>query len=121
MARILLVEDDLMNRDMLARRLTWEGHQVIVAADGRQAVSLAQAEHPDIILMDLGLPIMNGWEAARHIKTARETSSIPVIALTAFAMSEDRQKALAVGCDEYETKPVDFPRLLAKIRTLLDA
>jgi CheY-like chemotaxis protein len=121
MARILLVEDDLMNRDMLARRLMWEGHQVILAADGAQAVTLAQAEQPEVILMDLGLPIMNGWEAAQHIKTTPETSSIPVIALTAFAMSEDRQKALAVGCDEYETKPVDFPRLLAKIGVLLGA
>jgi CheY-like chemotaxis protein len=121
MARILLVEDDLMNRDMLARRLKWEGHQVILAGDGAQAVTLAQAEQPELILMDLGLPIMNGWEAAQRIKTAPETSSIPVIALTAFAMSEDRQKALAVGCDEYETKPVDFPRLLAKIRALLGA
>jgi CheY-like chemotaxis protein len=120
MARILLVEDDLMNRDMLARRLKWEGHQIITAADGAQAVTLAQAERPDVILMDLGLPIMNGWEATHHIKTAPETSSIPVIALTAFAMAEDRQKALAVGCDEYETKPIDFPRLLSKIRALLD-
>jgi CheY-like chemotaxis protein len=120
MARILLVEDDLMNRDMLARRLKWEGHQVILAADGRQAVALAQAEHPDVILMDLGLPVMNGWEATQCIKTSPETSSIPVIALTAFAMAEDRQKALAVGCDEYETKPVNFPRLLAKIQTLLE-
>jgi CheY-like chemotaxis protein len=110
-----------MNRDMLARRLKWEGHQVTLAADGAQAVTLAQTEQPELILMDLGLPIMNGWEAAHRIKTAPETRSIPVIALTAFAMSEDRQKALAVGCDEYETKPVDFPRLLAKIRTLLDA
>jgi CheY-like chemotaxis protein len=119
MARVLLVEDDLMNRDMLARRLKWEGHQVIMAADGAQAVSLAQTERPDVILMDLGLPIMNGWEATRQIKTVPATSSIPVIALTAFAMSEDRQKALAVGCDEFETKPVDFPRLLAKMRALL--
>jgi len=105
---------------MLARRLKWEGHQVISAADGRQAVALAQAQHPDIILMDLGLPIMNGWEATQSIKTAPETSSIPVIALTAFAMAEDRQKALAVGCDEFETKPVNFPRLLAKIQALLE-
>jgi len=120
MARILLVEDDLMNRDMLARRLKWEGHQVIPAADGRQAVALAQSQQPDIILMDLGLPIMNGWEATQSIKTAPETSSIPVIALTAFAMAEDRQKALAVGCDEFETKPVNFPRLLAKIQALLE-
>jgi CheY-like chemotaxis protein len=120
MARILLVEDDLMNRDMLARRLKWEGHQVIPAFDGRQAVTLAQTEHPDIIVMDLGLPIMNGWEATQCIKTAPETSSIPVIALTAFAMAEDRQKALAAGCDEYETKPVNFPRLLAKIQALLE-
>ena len=120
MARILLVEDDLMNRDMLARRLKWEGHQVISAADGRQAVALAQSQQPDIILMDLGLPIMNGWEATQSIKTAPETSSIPVIALTAFAMAEDRHKALAVGCDEYETKPVNFPRLLAKIQALLE-
>jgi CheY-like chemotaxis protein len=119
MARILLVEDDLMNRDMLARRLKWEGHQIILAANGTQAVALARAEHPDVILMDLGLPIMNGWEATQCIKTAPETCSIPIIALTAFAMVEDRRKALAVGCDEYETKPINFPRLLAKIQVLL--
>jgi CheY-like chemotaxis protein len=119
MAKILLVEDDLMNRDMLSRRLKWEGHQIVLAGDGAQAVELARTERPDIILMDLGLPVMNGWQAAQHIRAAPDTSSIPIIALTAFAMAEDRSKALSVGCDEYETKPVNFPRLLAKIQRLL--
>jgi CheY-like chemotaxis protein len=119
MTRILLVEDDKMNRDMLARRLKWEGHEIIMAADGAQAIMLAQAEHPDIVLMDLGLPIMSGWEATQRIKTGPSTSAIPVIALTAFAMAEDRVKALEIGCDEFETKPVNFPRLLEKIQVLL--
>ena len=119
MARILLVEDDQMNFDMLSRHLNWEGHQVITAVDGAEAVRLARLEMPDVILMDMGLPILNGWQATQRIKAASETSAIPIIALTAYAMAEDRQKCLEVGCDDYQTKPVNFPQLLSKIETLV--
>ncbi len=119
MAKILLIEDNELNRDMLSRRLERRGYQVVIAADGEQGVQLAQTEAPDLILMDMSLPVLDGWEATRQLKAAPETQSIPIIALTAHAMSDDREKALAVGCNDYDTKPIEFPRLLAKIQTLL--
>src|SRR6266516_5513713 len=120
MAKILLVEDNEMNRDMLARRLERRGYQVVIAIDGDQGVRLAQAERPDLILMDMSLPVLDGWEATRRLKADPDTGGIPVIALTAHAMSGDRQKALSAGCDDYDTKPVEFARLLGKIEKLLD-
>ena len=119
MARILLVEDNEMNRDMLSRRLERRGHLVTIAVDGEQGVALAQAEAPDLILMDMSLPVLDGWEATRQLKAAPETRAIPIIALTAHAMSGDREKAMAAGCDDYDTKPIELPRLLEKIQTLL--
>jgi CheY-like chemotaxis protein len=119
MPTILLVEDNEMNRDMLSRRLVRKGHQVIIAADGAQGVSLAQSEHPDLILMDMSLPVLDGWEATRQIKATPETSTVPIIALTAHALAGDREKTIEAGCDEYETKPIDFPRLLKKIESFL--
>src|SRR3954447_8264613 len=101
MAKILLVEDDAMNREMVTRRLIWEGYQIITAEDGAQAITLAQSEQPDLILLDMGLPIMNGWQAAQRLKADTSTSAIPIIALTAYALNEDRAKSLEVGCDEY--------------------
>jgi two-component system, cell cycle response regulator DivK len=118
MTKILLAEDDSMILDMLARHLKWEGHQVITATDGAEAVRLAEAELPDVILMDMGLPILNGWQATQRIKTTPATSAIPIIALTAYAMSEDRLKCLDSGCDEYQTKPINFAQLLSKIQAL---
>lgn len=120
MAKLLLVEDNEMNRDMLSRRLTRRGFQVVIAADGEQGVRVAQSESPDLILMDLSLPVLDGWEATRRLKSMPETKSIPVIALTAHAMAGDEEKAMAVGCDDYDTKPVDLRRLLAKIEGLLN-
>src|SRR3712207_5936253 len=114
MPTILLVEDNEMNRDMLSRRLERRGYEVVCAVDGEQGVALALAESPGLILMDMSLPVLDGWEATRRIKTAPETSAIPVIALTAHAMEGDRERAMAAGCDDYDTKPVEFPRLLAK-------
>lgn len=119
MAKILLVEDNEMNRDMLSRRLIRKGFEVVMALDGEQAVEAAAAQTPDLILMDMSLPVIDGWEATRRIKAAAGTSTIPVIALTAHAMADDRDKALAAGCDDYDTKPVDLPRLLDKINGLL--
>ena len=119
MAKILLVEDNEMNRDMLSRRLIRKGFEVVMALDGQQAVEAAAAQNPDLILMDMSLPVIDGWEATRRIKAAAGTSTIPVIALTAHAMADDRDKALAAGCDDYDTKPVDLPRLLDKINGLL--
>jgi CheY-like chemotaxis protein len=119
MARILLVEDNEMNRDMLSRRLTRRGFQVLLAADGEEAIALARGERPDLVLMDLSLPVLDGWEATRRLKAAPETGGIPVLALTAHAMSTDRDKALEAGCDDYDTKPIDMPRLLDKIERLL--
>jgi two-component system, cell cycle response regulator DivK len=119
MARILLVEDNEMNRDMLSRRLKRKGHEVLMAADGAQGVELAQSEQPDLILMDMSLPVLDGWQATRQIKAAANTQAIPVIALTAHALAGDRERSLEAGCDEYETKPVDFPRLLEKIESFL--
>jgi CheY-like chemotaxis protein len=118
-AKILLVEDNEMNHDMLSRRLTRRGFQVVIAVDGAQGVALALAESPDLILMDMSLPVMDGWEATQRLKTAPETQAIPIIALTAHAMAGDRAKALAVGCDDYDTKPIEFKRLFGKIQTLL--
>jgi two-component system cell cycle response regulator DivK len=120
MAKILLVEDDAMNRDMMTQRLIWVGYQVISANNGAEAVTLALSEQPDLILMDMGLPILNGWQATHRIKCAPETCTIPIIALTAYALAEDKRKCLAVGCDEYESKPVDFARLREKMSALLD-
>jgi CheY-like chemotaxis protein len=119
MAKILLIEDNEMNRDMLSRRLKRKGFEVVIAADGDQGVQLAREERPDIILMDMSLPVLDGWQATQQIKASAETGSIPIIALTAHALAGDREKSLNAGCDEYETKPVDFPRLMAKIETFL--
>jgi two-component system cell cycle response regulator DivK len=119
MTKILLVEDNEMNRDMLARRLERRGYQVVVALDGAQGLQLAQAETPDLILMDMSLPVLDGWEATRQLKSQPATQAIPIIALTAHAMSGDREKAIAVGCDDYDTKPVEFSRLMEKIQALL--
>ncbi len=119
MARILIVEDDELNRDSLRRLLRRRGFEILLAVDGNQVVDVARAERPDLILMDMSLPVVDGWEATRRLKDAPETRAIPIIALTAHAMSGDRDKALDAGCDDYDTKPVDFPRLLGKIEALL--
>jgi CheY-like chemotaxis protein len=119
MARLLLVEDNEMNRDMLSRRLVRRGYDVVIAVDGEQGVAMARSEAPALILMDMSLPGLDGWEATRRIKAASETKRIPVIALTAHAMSGDREKAVAAGCDDFDTKPVDLDRLLQKIEALL--
>jgi len=119
MTRILMVEDDPMIRDMLSRMLTLEGYQVILACDGSQGVQRARVDRPDLIVMDMGLPVLNGWQATHRIRSMPATRTIPIIALTAYAMKEDRARCLAVGCDEYETKPVEFNRLIEKIQTLL--
>jgi CheY-like chemotaxis protein len=119
MAKILLVEDNEMNRDMLSRRLEKRGHTVSIAVDGGAGVEKAQTEKPDIILMDMSLPVIDGWEATRRIKADAATAKIPVIALTAHAMTSDRDKALAAGCDDFDTKPVELPRLLGKIDEML--
>jgi two-component system cell cycle response regulator DivK len=120
MAKILLVEDNEMNRDMLGRRLQRRSYEVVIAVDGAEGVAKAQTEAPDLILMDMSLPVIDGWEATRRLKVAPETRSIPIIALTAHAMSGDRDKAVEAGCDDYDTKPVEFDRLLAKIEALLN-
>ena len=120
MTRILLVEDNEMNRDMLARRLTRRGYEVTIAVDGEQGVRIAQQEIPDLILMDMGLPVLDGWEAARQLKAEATTQSIPIIALTAHAMTGDREKALEAGCDDYDTKPIEFSRLLEKIQGFVE-
>jgi CheY-like chemotaxis protein len=119
MAKILLVEDNEMNRDMLSRRLERRGYQVLIALDGEQGVAKAQSEAPDLILMDMTLPVLDGWEATRRLKRATETQAIPIIALTAHAMVGDREKAIGAGCDDYDTKPVEFQRLLGKIAAIL--
>jgi CheY-like chemotaxis protein len=119
MHKILLVEDNEANRDMLSRRLIRRGFEVVMAVDGQQALSMASTESPALILLDMSLPIMDGWEVARRIKGDPQTSTIPVIALTAHAMSGDREQALEAGCDEYETKPVELKRLLGKMHSLL--
>jgi two-component system cell cycle response regulator DivK len=119
MPRILLVEDNEMNRDMLSRRLERRGYEVVVAVDGEDGVARALEAAPDLVLMDLSLPGIDGWEATRQLKAARETKAVPVLALTAHAMAGDREKALDAGCDDFDTKPIEFPRLLAKIEALL--
>ena len=120
MPRVLLIEDNEVNRKMLARRLAKRGYDISVAGDGAEGVVAARAERPDIILMDMSLPVMHGWDATRELKADPETSSIPIIAITAHAMSDDRDKALDAGCDDFETKPYDLPRLLEKMQGLLD-
>ena len=119
MPKILLVEDNEMNRDMLTRRLERRGYQVIASADGEDGLLRAQTDHPDLVLMDMDLPILDGWEATRRLKAAVTTQDIPVIALTAHAMAGDREKALDAGCDDYDTKPVEFARLVGKIEAQL--
>ena len=119
MSKVLLVEDNEMNRDMLSRRLERKGFEVVFAQDGSVAVELASSEQPEIILMDMSLPVMDGWEATRRIKADPATKGIPVIALTAHAMAGDKEKAMEAGCEDYDTKPVDFPRLLGKIESLI--
>ena len=119
MAKILLVEDNELNRDMLSRRLARHGYVVVMAVDGRQALAMARTERPDLVLMDMSLPGLDGWEATRRLRADPASRHLPVIALTAHAMAEDREKSLAAGCDDFDTKPVELPRLLAKIRALL--
>ncbi len=120
MVKILLVEDNEMNRDMLSRRLIRKGFTIEMAVDGQQGVDMAQTYKPDIILMDMSLPVMDGWTATRTLKALPEFKHIPIVALTAHAMAEDREKALAAGCDDYDTKPIDLERLLGKISNLLE-
>jgi two-component system cell cycle response regulator DivK len=120
MPKILLVEDNEMNRDMLSRRLLKAGFEMVIAVDGEQAIDLARSEAPDLILMDISLPGLDGWEATRRLKAMPETRSIPIIALTAHAMAGDREKSLTAGCNDYDTKPIDFRRLLEKIQGFLD-
>jgi two-component system, cell cycle response regulator DivK len=119
MPKVLLVEDNEMNRDMLSRRLARRGFDVLMAVDGEQGVQMAKAEMPDLILMDMSLPVLDGWGATRQIKAEASTQSIPLIALTAHAMAGDRDKALQAGCDDYDTKPIELPRLLDKMERLL--
>ncbi|MGF1582481.1 MAG: response regulator [Gemmataceae bacterium] len=119
MEKILLVEDNELNRDMLSRRLRKKGYDVVIAEDGQQGLDLVETHAPDLILMDMSLPIIDGWEATRRLKANANTEEIPVIALTAHAMAGDREKAIESGCDDYDTKPIDFPRLLEKIQSLL--
>lgn len=119
MAKILLVEDNEMNRDMLSRRLIRNGHEVSVAIDGQQGIDMALAQLPDLIVMDMSLPVIDGWEATRRVRANDATRCIPVIALTAHAMAGDREKAMEAGCNDYDTKPVEITRLLGKIATLL--
>ena len=119
MARLLLVEDNALNRDMLCRRLQRRGHEVLLAADGQQGLDLARAERPALVLLDLSLPVVDGWEVARRLKAAPETRATPILALTAHAMAGDRERAMAAGCDDFDTKPVEMPRLLGKIEALV--
>jgi len=119
MPKILLVEDNEMNRDMLSRRLQRKGYEVVLALDGQSGVEMTQTQAPDLVLMDMSLPVLDGWEATRRLKADPATRHIPVIALTAHAMSSDREKAIEAGCDDYDTKPVELMRLLAKIDALL--
>jgi CheY-like chemotaxis protein len=119
MPKILLVEDNEMSRDMLSRRLARRGYEVVLTVDGEEGIAVARSERPDLILMDMNLPVLDGWEATRRIKAMPETGGIPVIALTSHAMTGDREKSLQAGCNEYETKPVDLERLLGKMEALL--
>lgn len=118
--KVLLVEDNEMNRDMLSRRLARNGYEVVMAVDGQQAITMAGSESPDVILMDMSLPVIDGWEATRRVKADPATKAIPVIALTAHAMAEDEKKARDAGCDDFDTKPVDIQRLIGKINALVD-
>ena len=120
MPKILLVEDNEMNRDMLSRRLTRNGYEVVIAVDGQQGIDMALSAQPDLILMDMSLPVVDGWEATRRIKAEGTTRKMPVTALTAHAMAGDREKAMEVGCDDYDTKPVEIARLLGKMAALLE-
>lgn len=119
MTMILIVEDNEMNRDMLSRRLQRKGYEILIAIDGQIGIDIARANAPDLILMDMSLPIVDGWEAARRLKADDALKHIPIIALTAHAMANDREKAIEAGCDDYDTKPIELPRLLAKIEMLL--
>ena len=119
MAKILLVEDNEMNRDMLSRRLIRRGYEIVFALDGAEGVAKATSESPDLILMDMSLPVLDGWEATRQVKAADATRAIPVIALTAHAMAGDRDKAIAAGADDFDTKPIELERLLGKMEALL--
>ena len=119
MSKILIVEDNEMNRDMLSRRLIRRGYDVVMAIDGEQGINAAKSECPDLILMDMSLPVVDGWEATRRLKAEPQTRGIPIIGLTAHAMSGDREKVIKAGCDDYDTKPVELPRLLQKIEVLL--
>ena len=119
MAKILIVEDNEMNRDMLSRRLIRRGYEIVMAVDGAEGIAAAMVGHPDLILMDMSLPVVDGWEATRRLKAEPSTRAIPVIGLTAHAMAGDREKVIAAGCDDYDTKPVELPRLLQKIEALL--
>ena len=119
MQKILVVEDNEMNRDMVGRRLERRGYEVVVAVDGQEGVDMAHSENPDLILMDLSLPVLNGWEATRQLKQDTKTNGIPIIALTAHAMASDRESAIEAGCDDYDTKPLEFARLIGKIHALL--
>ena len=119
MTTILIVEDNEMNRDMLSRRLQRKGYEILIAIDGEKGIDVARANRPDLILMDMSLPVMDGWEATRRLKADKTLTHIPVIALTAHAMANDREKALEAGCDDYDTKPIELPRLLAKMEALL--
>jgi two-component system cell cycle response regulator DivK len=121
MAKILIVEDNEMNRDMLSRRLIRRGYEVVMAVDGEQGLAAAKTEGPDLILMDMSLPVIDGWEATRRLRAEPQTRGIPVIGLTAHAMAGDREKVIDAGCDDYDTKPVELPRLLQKIEALLHA
>jgi CheY-like chemotaxis protein len=119
MAKILIVEDNEMNRDMLSRRLERRGFEIVIAVDGKEGIERTRSERPDLILLDMSLPVMDGWEAASILKKEPETAAIPIIALTAHAMSGDRERALEVGCDDYDVKPIEFERLLEKMRLIL--
>lgn len=119
MTRILLVEDNEMNRDMLSRRLSRRGYEVLLAVDGPSALALTRSTRPDLILMDMGLPSMDGWEVTRRLRAQPDSQAVPILALTAHAMASDRDRALQAGCDDYDTKPVEFERLLGKIEALL--
>src|SRR5947209_9045493 len=119
MAKILIVEENEMNRDMLSRRLARRGYEIVIAVDGEEGIAAAKAKNPDLILMDMSLPVIDGWEATRRLKAEPSTREIPVIGLTAHAMAGDRDKVIAAGCDDYDTKPVELPRLLEKIEALI--
>ena len=121
MVKVLLVEDNEMNRDMLSRRLTKRGYEVVMAIDGQQGIDMAVSEKPDIILLDMSLPVVDGWEAAQQIKANEVSKGVPLIALTAHAMASDRERAMSAGCDDFDTKPVELPRLLGKMEALLTA